>query len=92
MAELYDGDESFAAVTGREHEDNCHENGSDEDVPLYPLGGINKGGFPPDCDVDGEVQNKQRQETAEIDADGDQVTDLNTAWSGALLVVNLTLV
>ena len=80
MAQLYDGDESLAAVTGCEHEDNGDQDGGDKDVPLYPLGGIDKGSFPPDSDVDGEVENKQREETGEIDADGDQVTDLNTAW------------
>ena len=77
LTELQNADESFAAVTGREHEDNCHENGSDEDVPLYPLGGINQGTFPPDCDVDAEVENKQREEIGETDRDGDQVTDLD---------------
>ena len=60
MAQLYDGDESFAAVAGRKHEDNGWEDGGDEDVPLNPLGGIDKGTFPPYCDVDAEVENKQR--------------------------------
>lgn len=34
LTELNNADESFAAVTGREHEDNGHENGGNEDVPL----------------------------------------------------------
>ena len=79
LAQLYDGDESFAAVTGREHEDNRHENGGDEDVPLYSLGGIYKRTFPPDGDVDPEVEDQQREEIGEIDTDGDQVADLNNA-------------
>ena len=77
LTQLYNADESLAAVTGREHEDNRDENGGDEDVPLYPLGWINQGTFPPDCDVDAEVENKQREEIGETDRDGDQVTDLD---------------
>ena len=57
MTELYNGDESFAAVTDREHEDNRDEDGGDEDVPLMSLGGTYKGAFPPDCDVDAKVKN-----------------------------------
>ena len=42
MTQLYNGDESFAAVTEREHEDNRDEDGGDEDVPLMSLGGADK--------------------------------------------------
>lgn len=90
LAKLYDGDESFAAVTGREHEDNREENGGDEDVPLYPVGGINKRTFPPDGDVDPEVEDQQREEIGEVDRDGDQVTDLNNAQCADCHVSGLT--
>ena len=42
MTQLYNGDESFAAVADREHEDDRDEDGGDEDVPLMSLGGADK--------------------------------------------------